>query len=522
MNKSVIERRRFNRVRVRLPIELKKSYIDGQRQKGLSLEIVDISEGGLRLISDKPLVSSMRLYINLPPRCYEALTIAKRVEVQAGVIWSCPIAKTDKFFYGLSYLKVKPGGESLLRKLVKYEIELLEQIERVPHNISLNYAKDFVTKRREWLSKKTNVKFSHISYFSAEPEEFRGNIENFIGVAHVPIGLVGPLLVRGDFANGIFYVPFATTEGALVETYQRGAIALTKAGGVKVFINRDENHLDPIFLFRCSDEARRFISWINNNFVKIKEKAESTTGFGRLLRITPYLIGRRVILDFAYYTGDAMGANMINIATEQVCKFISKEIEVEKYLLRSNFSSEKKASAFNLLVGYGKEVSVEALVPREITKKYLFTSPEEIHRSWHSWAVGSFSSGMLGINAHYANGLAAIFIACGQDVAHIPNASVGITLYEITEFGDLYLSLKLPNIIVGTVGGGTALNTQRECLEMIGCYGEGKAKKFAEIIGASLLAGEVGICAGLTSEYFLEPHKRSRIHTREKAFRQKD
>lgn len=396
-----------------------------------------------------------------------------------------------------------------------------EKIERVPHDQELNYDKDFVAKRREWLSKKTGTKFSHIPHFSTSIEEFRGNIENFVGVAQVPIGIVGPLLIKGDLAKGIFYVPFATTEGALVETYQRGAIALTKSGGVKVFINKDENHLDPIFLLRNITEAREFILWISNNFTKLKEKAESTTGFGKLRSITPYLIGRRVVMDFAYYTSDAMGANMVGIATEKVCKFISKEMGDIGYFLRSNFSSEKKASAVNLLIGYGKEVSVEAVVPEKIIRRYLFSTPEAIRQLWYSCALSGFSSGMLGINAHFANGAAAIYIACGQDVAHIANASVGIQSYEITESGDLYMFLRLPNIIVGTVGGGTALGTQRECLEMIGCYGEDKAKKFAEIIGASLLAGELGICAGITTEHFLDPHKRARMHTRGKAFSQK-
>lgn len=422
------------------------------------------------------------------------------------------------------HLKAQDLGKLFLKPFDNKELleDVIIEIERVPHDTKLNYDKEFIVQRREWLSKKTGVNFRYLSYYSSQPEDFRGNIENFVGVVQVPIGIVGPLLVKGEFANGVFYVPFATTEGALVETYQRGAVALAKSGGVRVFINKDANHLDPIFLFKNSKEARDFVWWINNNFARIKEEAESTSGFGKLINVTPYIVGRRVITDFAYYTGDAMGANMINIATEKVCELIAREVKIEKYLLRSNFSSEKKSSAVNLLIGYGKEVIAEAIVSRKIIKRFLFSTPEDIHQSWHSWALSSFSSGMLGISAHYANGLAAIFIACGQDAAHVPNACVGITSYEITESGDLYISLKLPNIIVGTVGGGTALGSQRECLEMIGCYGEGKAKKFAEIIGAALLAGEIGICAGITSEHFLEPHKRARAYTREKAYQQED
>ncbi len=429
------------------------------------------------------------------------------------------------FITGYADIAIEKQAQDLGEVFVKPfdNKEVLEKVEieteRVPHDARSDYTKDFVRKRREWLSKKTGTEFTHVSYFSTEPGQFRGNIENFVGVAQVPIGIVGPLVIKGDFAKGVFYVPFATTEGALVETYQRGAIALARTDGIKVFINKEANHLDPIFLFKSSIEARNFVWWIKNNFGRIKKEAESTTGFGKLISITPYLIGRRVALDLAYYTRDAMGANMIGIATEKVCKFISNEVEVKTYFLRSNFSSEKKASAVNLLIGYGKEVSVEAIIPRKILKRYLHSTPEAIQQLWYSCALSSFCSGMFGINAHFANGLAAMFIAFGQDVAHVANASIGIQSYEITEAGDLYAFLRLPNIITGTVGGGTALGTQRECLEMVGCYGKGKARKFAEIVGAALLAGEIGICAGITAtDEFLDPHKRARAFSREKAY----
>jgi len=396
-----------------------------------------------------------------------------------------------------------------------------EKLERVPHDSALNYDEDYIKQRRNWISEKIKIQLNHIAHYSIAGSDARGNIENFIGVAQIPLGLMGPLLVNGDHAKGIFFVPMATTEGALVNTYLRGAVALTKAGGVRVFVTKDANHLDPVFILKSIDEARGFVKWINDNFKRIKEKAESTTHFGKLESITPYIIGRRVTLDVAYYTSDAMGANMIAIATEEVCKFISQETKAMKYFLRSNFSSEKKASAVNLLIGYGKEVSVEATVPRKIIVRYLNTTPEEIQQLWYSCALSGFSSGMFGINAHFGNGLAAIFAACGQDLAHVSNASVGVQSFEITENGDLYMFLRLPNIIIGTIGGGTALGTQKECLDILGCYGHDKAMKFAEIIGATLLAGELGICAGITSEHFLDPHKRARIHTREKAYSDK-
>lgn len=396
----------------------------------------------------------------------------------------------------------------------------MENICRVPHDSKRDYDEDFVMERRKWLSKETKIQFSHISHYSIKAEDTRGNIENFIGVAQIPLGLVGPLKVSGQFADGTFYVPFATTEGAIVTTYQRGAIALTKAGGVRTRIIKDENYLDPIFVLNDMEEAISLAKWAKDHFYQLKEEVKKVTGHGELVGVTPFILGRRVALKLSYFTQDAMGANMIAIATERICEFIANNIKVEKYLLRSNLSSEKKTSGVNLLFGYGKEVLAEANLSNKVVTRYLNASPEAIHGAWHSWALGSFQANMLGANAHFANGLAAIFIACGQDVAHIVNASVGINMLEMTKSGDLYAAVKLPNIVVGTVGGGTALGTQQECLKMIGCYGRGKSKKFAEIIAATLLAGELGICAGITSDEFLDPHKRARAFTREKAFQQ--
>ena len=401
------------------------------------------------------------------------------------------------------------------------EKEKFIKIERIPHDANKNYDEDFVKERREWIGKRTKSSLSHIAHYSIKAADAKGNIENFIGVCQIPLGILGPLKVNGKYANDIFYVPFATTEGAVLTTYQRGAIAITKSGGAKTSIRKDENHLDPVFMLRDLDDAENFVKWTTDNFDLLSKKVEEVTGHGRLLAITPYIIGKMVALRVSYYTQDAMGANMIGIATDQVCKFISTQYKIERYLLRSNLSSEKKASGVNMLIGYGKELLVEAILPRKVVNRHLNSSPEEIHNAWHAWTLGSVHANMIGGNAHFANGLAAIFIACGQDAAHISNASVGITIFDITNAGDLYAAVKLPNILVGTVGGGTALSTQRECLEIIGCYGQGKSKKFAEIIAATLLAGEIGICAGITSDQFLKPHIKSRIYTREKAFEQR-
>lgn len=391
-------------------------------------------------------------------------------------------------------------------------------LERCPHHPTRDYEEDFVSTRRTWFAQRAGITLQHLSKYSISCGDVRGNVENFVGVAQVPIGIVGPVYVHGEYAQGTFHVPFATTEGALVSTYQRGAIALSKSGGATVRILKDENHLDPVFIFQNLHQATAFLGWLQANFSRIEAEAKHTTAHGRLVSITPHVVGRRVILDFAYETSDAMGANMINVATERACKFISCQQPAENYLLRSNFNSEKKASSYHLTGSYGKQVIADAILPRKIVERYLYSTPEKISSAWHSWALASMGSGAIAMNAHFANGLAAIFIACGQDVAHVVNGSVGLIMFELLKSGDLYASVKVSSLLVGTVGGGTALGTQRECLGLLGCYGQGKARKFAEIVTATLLAGEIGICAGITSEEFLEPHKRARVHTIAKAY----
>lgn len=396
-----------------------------------------------------------------------------------------------------------------------------ELIERVPYHPKKNWDKDMVEKRRNWHFEDRGISSKQISNYNFDPADVKGNTENFIGVAQVPIGLVGPVRVNGDHASGTFYVPFATTEGALIETYTRGAIAIAKAGGAQTLILEDENHLEPVFVFRCMDEVKAFLTWLDSNFKKIKSVADSTTKHGKLTKIKPHVFGIRVVLDIAYDTADAMGANLVNVATEKVCDFISKEQPIKYYMLRSNFTSEKKGSAYHLLSSYGKQVTAEVVLPAGVVGRYLQSTPKKISAAWRGWATASLGSGTIGMNAHFANGLAAMFIACGQDPAHVGNGCIGLIMFEETDAGDLYAAVKMSSLLVGTVGGGTALSTQRECLESLGCYGVGKAKKFAEIVAASILAGEIGICAGITSPDFQAPHKRARVHTVEKAYETK-
>lgn len=380
----------------------------------------------------------------------------------------------------------------------------------IPSLKGIDFTHQAAELRREWLSLKTSASLKHIGVFSEAPEKMKGNIENFIGVAQIPIGIAGPLRINGEFAKGDFYVPMATTEATLVYTYAQGMQLISLAGGATTAFLKDEIHISPFFGFAEVRSAQQFIQWLNSNFKRIKEEAEKTTRYGKLERLEPHILDRNIVVKFCYTTGDAAGYNMITLATDAACKFINAVVKPEKFYLQSNFSSIKKITAHNFVAGYGRAVIAEATLPRNLVQRFYGITPEGIvaysQRVYHT----ASHAGMTGVNGHCANAIAAIFIACGQDVASIVESHVCITSYEVTELGDLYASVNLPNLVIGTVGGGTGIGTQKECLKMLGCYGADKAKKFAEIIAAMVLAGEVVIYAANAAGKFPRVFKRYR------------
>jgi hydroxymethylglutaryl-CoA reductase (NADPH) len=370
-----------------------------------------------------------------------------------------------------------------------------------------------VDARRAWAERITGATLRHAGQFSIDPEQTTGNLENMIGVSQMPLGLAGPLRILGEFAAGEFYVPLATTEGALVRSYERGMIALTRSGGVRTRVLADHVHISPLFRLASLPAAVAFVAWIAEHFADIKGEAEATTRHGKLLAIRPHLFGRSVILNFDYSSGDAMGLNMITVATDRACRFIAVRTDVEKWFIESNLSSEKKLSSYNLIHGKGKEVVAEATLPKGLVSRNLHATPADIVEAVSVFRLGAMKAGIPAPNAHFANGLAALYLACGQDVASVVNASAGFTQMELDKNGDLYASVYLPSLILGTVGGGTAVGTHGECLEMLGCAGAGKAKRLEVIAAATVLAGVLSITAAIVSSEFAQAHD-SRGRTR--------
>jgi hydroxymethylglutaryl-CoA reductase (NADPH) len=377
----------------------------------------------------------------------------------------------------------------------------------VPRFWKQGYARDFVDQRRRWIEERTNISLSHIGACSLDTEQLRGNIENPIGTVQIPLGVAGPLCVKGEHAQGTFYIPLATTEGALVRSYERGMLAITRAGGAEVRIAVNENHGSPVFT--CDDvaSAHKLTRFIAENFTRLKVEAERTTSHGKLLRVATRLIGRDAVVDFVFFTADAHGMNMISKATDKACKWIQRNFPVRTCYILSGGCSEKRASGMLFAGGKGKHVTAGVQMSRHLTMTYLHVTPSRITDMWHRTILSQTATGVVGYNGHLANGLTALFIACGQDVANVTNSAVGLTSMEVTDGGDLYASVTLPSLVVATVGGGTGLGTGAECLEMLGCRGEGGAVKLAEIATATALAGELSFGAALATDEFVNAHE---------------
>lgn len=344
------------------------------------------------------------------------------------------------------------------------------------------------------------------------PKTLTGNIENFAGVAQVPVGVVGPLRINGLYAQGDFYVPLATTEGAMVASYQRGAHVMNLAGGPSVMCISSAVSRAPCFIFDKLYEATLFLDWIYDQADELAECVKRSTAHGRLIDIVTTLNSSQVYLTFEYDTGDAAGQNMVTLATEAACEYIvsNSPIPVKTWYLEANLSGDKKASMLSFMGVRGKKVTAEISIPPRLIRRYLHTTPEAMAHYCHTSWLGGIQSGGIGIQGHVANALAGIFIACGQDVACVSEAAVGITEMLVSDAGNLKVNISLPNLTVGTVGGGTHLPTARECLQMLGCFGSGKARKFAEVCTATALAGEVSIIAALAAGHFGKAHARFR------------
>ena len=384
----------------------------------------------------------------------------------------------------------------------------MSRADPIPRSAENDYSPAEATKRRDFVTAKTGTSLDAVGSYTIDPEVTRGNVENFIGTVQMPLGLAGPLRIEGEHARGDFYVPLATTEGTLVASYSRGMRVISECGGVRATVVKHSMQRAPVFLFEDAMQARDFGAWLKERFEEIKVAAESTTRSGRLIEIEQYPIANMLYTRFCYATGDAAGQNMSGKATFVACEWIRANHPLEpNFILSGAIDTDKKHSMMNMIQTRGKRVIAEFTLRREIARRVLRIDTADLYRYRQIAAVGALQAGSAYSGAHSANGIAALFIATGQDEANVAESHAGITYGQLLDNGDYYWSVTLPALICATYGGGTGLPTQRECLELLGCYGTGKADKFAEIVAAVVLAGDVSLTAAVLAGDWVTSHE---------------
>lgn len=356
-------------------------------------------------------------------------------------------------------------------------------------------------KRREFLQKQLNIKLDNIGNFTGR------NIENLVGATQIPLGVAGPLKLRTtNHEPRTHYIPLATTEGALVASISRGCKAVTESGGAKVLVEDVGITRGPVFKTKGLEHGQKVKAWIESHIALISQTTQKTSSHLKLLKTETTIVGKNLFVRFSYSTADAMGMNMVTFATQAAVRLIEKKTRAKCIALAGNFDIDKKPAWLNFINGRGKKVWAEVVLSQKIVKEVLKTTPQNLVEVVKSKThLGSIMSGSLGFNSHFANIIAAIFIATGQDPAHVVEGSLGVTDAEVLDRGDLYFSIYLPSLVVGIVGGGTNLPTQQEALQIMKVS---DVLEYSRAVGAAVLAGELSLIASLSEGSLATAHKK--------------
>jgi len=341
-----------------------------------------------------------------------------------------------------------------------------------------------------------------------EPASLAGSIEGLLGFARIPLGVAGPVRINGRAAKGDFFVPLATSEGTLVASFQHAFNAINRCGGARAICSDERVSRAPCFEFADLVQAHAFASWLPSRLSLLQDVAATTSRYCRLLRLQASVVANTVYALFEYSTGDAAGQNMVTLATQAICGRILQDSPhtPSSWLMESMLSGDKRATPMAFRTARGRNVSAEVVLHPKQLSRYWRTDAEQMERAWRQAVNAAAQTGAVGLQGNVANALAAMFIACGQDVACVTEAATALTRVERTRTAELYFSITLPNLIVGTVGGGTYLPTAAECLSMLGCQGPGQVQKFAEICAVVALAGETALVGAMAGGQFASAH----------------
>lgn len=359
-----------------------------------------------------------------------------------------------------------------------------------------------VQERREKVERELGISLRRIGEAETNPDDMI-HCENRIGAITIPVGVAGPVRITGDHISGLHYVPLATTEGALIASVSRGMKAAEK-GGILTQVEKEGVTRGPVFVARSSHEARRIEQWIWDHFDELARVAESTSKHISLMNADIRHVGMYIFLRLYFDTDRAMGMNMATIATTHITQYIAQKTKAKLQSVAGNFDIDKKPAWMNLLLRRGYVVHAETIIPHTTVQTVLKTEPRDIYAVWKAKCmIGSALAGSIGFNAHHANIVAAFFAATGQDLAHVVDGSLGMTIVDILEDGSLYGSVYLPDIMLGTVGGGTKLQTQTEARSIMQTD---SPFALAELLGAAVLAGELSLLASLSEGTLAKAH----------------
>ncbi len=385
----------------------------------------------------------------------------------------------------------------------------MSKSDRIPRDKANDYSREMASQRAGFVTEMTGAAMDTVSSYTIDPAVTQGNIENFTGTVQVPLGIAGPLTMVGEHAKGDFYIPMATTEGTLVASYSRGMRVISECGGARATVVKHSMQRAPVFLLDNALEAREFGKWINEHIDQIRGVVATSSKTARLTEIEQYPVANMLYTRFCYTTGDAAGQNMTGKATLYACEWIRGHHPLKpRYILSGNIDTDKKHSMMNMIQTRGKRVIAEFILKRDVARDLLRIETEWLYRYRQIASIGTAQAGGAYSGAHSANGIAAMFIATGQDEANVAESHAGLNYGELLDNGDFYWAVTLPSLICATYGGGTGLPTQRECLEMMDCYGSGKADKLAEIIAAVVLAGDVSLSSAILAHEWVSSHEK--------------
>jgi len=480
-------------------------------------EAADVSKNHLSIFCEQcsPLVAGETIelvQVSIFGQVFEftELTLIKRESAQGRkvrlVLRNDNDEETSRLLWQLSYVLRQNGKTASDKKYNEFTLP------KIPARGL--YTEEARLERLQYVRDNTDAKLERIAETTLEAKALVSNIEALVGSVEIPVGIAGPLHIKGGHADGLFYAPMATTEGALLASATRGATALSRSGGVNVRVIGQRMLRVPVFVLTDLNSALFFAEWVKDHYAEIAEQTRKYSNYANLVEVNTELMGRTVHVQFSYETGDAAGQNMTTTCTWQACQWVIAQmqqfpgIEFENFMIEANLSNDKKVTYNSFLKGRGVRVLAECLLTDEVCQKVLKVTPKQLFTAYNQFIGGSIASGMIGMNINIANVIGAIFTATGQDIACVHESSIGQLYLELTDDNEVYATLRLPSLVVGSVGGGTSLAQQKECLELIGCAGPGCSHKLAEVIAGFCLALDLSTLSAIASDQFARAHEK--------------